>query len=129
MSNKLRGITLIELMVVLVVLAILVSIAYPTYVDQVRRTRRADAMTALTEMANLQERYYTQKFEYATDITNLKRSSASPDGYYTLDIPSNSLNSYTVRASAIAPQDKDTNCTTMTMRSNGVKAPADCWKR
>jgi type IV pilus assembly protein PilE len=129
MKMKSRGITLIELMVVLVVLSILISIAYPSYVDHVRRTRRADAMTGLTEMANLQERYYTQKFQYATDITNLNHGGVSPDGYYNLSIPSNSLTSYTLTATANAPQDQDIDCTTMTLRSNGVKAPDTCWKR
>lgn len=128
---KSRGITLLELMVVLVVLSILVSIAYPSYVDHVRRTRRADAMTGLTELANLQERYYTQYFTYATNEGVLNHSGTSPDGYYNLTAVG-SATGYTLTATAVAsgPQNQDTPCTTMRLRSNGVKTPATpCWKR
>ncbi len=131
MKIKSRGITLIELMVVLVVLAILVSIAYPSYVDQMRRTRRADAMTGLTEMANLQERFYTQNFRYAPNRTSLGHNGLSPDDYYNLSITNSVPTSYTLTATAdaLGPQTKDTGCTTMTLRSNGVKSPPTCWKR
>lgn len=127
-NMKYRGITLIELMVVLVVLSILISIAYPSYVDHVRRTRRADAMTGLTEMANLQERYYTQNFRYAPNNTSLGHNGLSPDQYYDLSV-SGSATGYTLTATANAPQDQDTGCTTMTLRSNGLKTPNECWKR
>ncbi len=130
MKMKSRGITLIELMVVLVVLSILISIAYPSYVDHVRRARRADAMTGLTEMANLQERFYTQNFRYAPNLTSLGHTSTSPDGYYDLSI--NSVpTSYTLTATPVAggSQNQDTGCTTMRLRSNGVKSPPSCWKR
>jgi type IV pilus assembly protein PilE len=122
------GITLIELMVVLVVLSILISIAYPSYVDHVRRARRADAMTGLTEMANLQERFYTQYFRYATNNASLGHNGLSPDQYYDLNI-NGSATGYTLTAAAKPPQDLDTDCTTMTLRSNGLKTPDTCWKR
>ena len=133
MKIRSRGITLMELMVVLAVLAILVSIAFPTYFEQVRRTRRADAMTVLTELANLQERRFTQTFAYAsvlgTGAGGLNHSGVSPDGYYNLSLVSSVPTSYTLTATANPPQDKDTGCTTLTLDSTGAKAPATCWKR
>ncbi len=128
MKTQSRGITLIELMVVLIVLSILVSFALPTYFDQVRRTRRADAMTGLTELANLQERFYTQNFRYAPNETSLGHAGNSPDQYYNLSV-SGSATGYTLNALANAPQDKDTGCTTMTLRSTGSKTPDGCWRR
>lgn len=131
MNYSNRGITLIELMVVLVVLAILVSIAYPSYVDHVQRTRRADAMSALTELANRQERFYTQTFNYTNVLGSggLEYSATSPDGYYTLSVTTPSTSTYTLQADAVGPQTADTGCTTMTLTSAGVKSPANCWRR
>ena len=40
-KRKIRGFTLVELMVAVAVLAILTAIAYPMYQDQVRKSRRA----------------------------------------------------------------------------------------
>ncbi len=116
-------------MVVLIVLAILASIAYPSYLDHVRRSRRADAITGLTELANLQERHYTQTFAYATSPGALNHSGKSPDGYYDLTIPNFTTTSYTLRATANAPQDQDTGCTSMSLTNTGAKTPANCWKR
>ncbi len=131
MKSSIRGITLIELMVVLIVLAVLASIAYPSYVDQVRRSRRADAITGLTELANLQERHYTQTFTYATTAGALNHSGKSPDEYYVVSVAASATTTYTLTANAAvgSPQQKDTGCTSMSLTNTGAKTPATCWQR
>ena len=44
------------------IIAIIASIAYPSYQESVRKSRRSDAFSSLSRMADLQERFYLQKF-------------------------------------------------------------------
>jgi len=87
---------MIELMIVVIIIAIMAAIGYPSYQQHVRKTRRADAQTGLTQMANLQQRFFTECNRYATNLAGttwrcdnassvwtLGKSTASPEGFYT----------------------------------------------
>lgn len=89
-----KGFTLIELMIVVTVVGILAAIAYPSYQNQVRQTRRTDAQIALNEIANLQEKFYSQCSQYATALgtgainscDGLGYKTVSSNGHYTLSL-------------------------------------------
>ncbi|MDH3452320.1 MAG: prepilin-type N-terminal cleavage/methylation domain-containing protein [Gammaproteobacteria bacterium] len=104
MIHRQRGITMIELMVVVVVVALLASIALPSYTDFVTRSRRSEAMNALVEMANLQERFFSNSTPstYTSDFTDLPYPTATENGMYQLSIVVNSTLSYTLTATPIA---------------------------
>ena len=63
--GRLRGFTLIELMVVVAIIAILALLAYPSYVAHVRKARRAQARTDLMEVAQMLERTFTTDRDYS----------------------------------------------------------------
>lgn len=63
-DTRLRGFTLIEVMITVAIVAILAAVAYPSYRDSVLKGKRAEARTALTELIQQQERYITQRNSY-----------------------------------------------------------------
>lgn len=124
-----RGFTLIELMVVVAIIGVLAGLAFPSYQKSMRKTNRSDAKATLTSLGQVLERCYTQNFTYVgcpgvtTPVATPAPSPAtSPKGFYTLSVPSVTTGTYTVRATAIAGQTKDTGCTTMSLNNNGVKS-------
>lgn len=62
--RRMRGFTLIEVMIVAAVIAILAAVAYPAYTDQIRKGKRADARAALMNLLQQQERHMTQRNVY-----------------------------------------------------------------
>ena len=64
--RKMRGITLLELMIVVVIVGIMAAIAYPNYRDFAARAKRNEAKAILLEIAQNQERFYLQNSTYGT---------------------------------------------------------------
>lgn len=84
--SKMRGFTLIELMVALVIAAILTGIAVPAYQEYARRTRAAQAQQEMQRLAILLDRYKARSFNYK-GFTTTSSSAASSSSYpYTIAI-------------------------------------------
>lgn len=132
---RLKGFTLIEIMIVVAIVAILAAIAYPSYVNYVRKSRRADAEAALVAGAQQMERYFTQNNTYATaTLTTAGIPSQTQDGSYTISFAQNSLTAtgYQLQAVPSGPQAADP-CGTLSYDQNGTKgvstsaAISSCW--
>jgi type IV pilus assembly protein PilE len=74
--RKLRGMTLIELVVVVAIIGILTAIAYPNYVEYVKRGNRAEARSVLLEDAQILERNFTTANRY--EFVNFDGSGGAP---------------------------------------------------
>lgn len=64
MKSKYRGFTLVELMIVVAIISILAAIAMPAYNQYVVKSARTQAKAALLNMAQMEERYYTNNAAY-----------------------------------------------------------------
>ena len=138
--QKMRGFTLIEVMIVVAVLGVIIAIGYPSYTEPVRKSRRAEGMGELLELADKMERFYADRGTYAgaslgTGAGNI-HTATTADGYYTLNIDSQTAVAFQVRATPTSKgnQNKD-KCNIFILDSLGNKTLSgnstpleQCWK-
>ena len=146
-GRKVRGFTLIELMIAVAIVGILSAIAYPSFVEQLRQSRRADCASALVSLANAMERHYTVNGTYLGAATGgadtgapaIFATSSPVDGgeaYYNLTIQNATASTFTVQATPTGAQASD-QCGSFTLTNNGRKGLTgaaaglgweDCWR-
>ncbi len=114
---RVRGFTLIELMIAIVVVGILGSLAMPAFFDAVRKSRRSDAFAALTSLQQAQERWRTNNASYSDDLAALGIPAVTASGHYGLSISAADTTSYTLQAVARGSQAQDKTCATMALRT------------
>ena len=128
--GRLRGFSLIELMIVVVIIGILAAIAYPSYQEQVRKSRRADGKAMLMEVAQQLERCYTRFASYE-GACGIDLAIDSAEGYYALSTAAMSPVAFTLNATPQGDQVKDTKCGVLTLTNTGLQGsdgdPNDCW--
>lgn len=121
--NRVRGFTLIELMVTVAVLGILAAIAFPSYQEYLRKGRRVDAKTSLMNAAQAMERYYTENNKYTDAAVGTVFPAASLEGDYTLSFATGSptANAYTIQAAPSSSRQSADKCGTFTISNTGQK--------
>lgn len=100
---KLRGFTLLELMIVILIMAILVSLALPSYNQYSLRSHRSEGLDALIATAMLMERNRLINRRYQSIPTTLTRS-----GHYEVSVSiENNGATYLLNAAPQNAQQKD----------------------
>lgn len=87
--RRIKGFTLIELMIVIAVIAILAAIAYPSYQQYVKRTKRVEAQAYLLELAHKLESYkLVNKSFSGLDISDIGSATFPLTGIptYTIEL-------------------------------------------
>ena len=74
--RRMRGFTLVEMVITVAVIAILAGVAWPSYEGYVRRSKRATAQTALMTIANREQAHLLDLRGYTTSLEAL--SFAAP---------------------------------------------------
>ena len=144
---KVRGFTLIELMITVVVLGILAAVAYPSYTDYITKSRRSEATINLTQIAAQEEKFLTNCGTY-TVAFNGKISDPAPanrctglgygptaatytttNGFYTITIapgPTGIANGFILTAVPAGTQaSRDiARCASLSLDSAGAKTAA-----
>lgn len=147
--SKIRGFTLIELMIVVAVIAVLAMIALPMFDEQLRKGKRAEAMRALAEIQLRQEAYRSNATSYGNltgaDVANgnILGSVAAVTAYnaglayYTVTVSGNTATAYVITATRKGDMANDPKCGDFTITysagtsTRGVTTgDVDyCWRR
>ena len=126
--RRMKGFTLIELMIVITILGIILAIAYPAYTEQVRKARRADAVSSMMAAAQHLERCFTRYNQYNHGSCT-SPAGDSIDDYYDITVARDTT-TFTITATPAGDQVNDP-CGTMTLDYLGNKTPAPsslrCW--
>lgn len=131
--GRIRGFTLIELMVVVAIVGILAAIAYPSYQAYVRAANRSAAQQYMLEISSRQQQYLLDNRQYATTLSALGMATV-PDtvaGKYTVDFNPAVDNTatpprFTIEATPVAGS-VQAGESVLTLNSAGAKAPAGDW--
>lgn len=125
MLSRMRGFTLIELMIVVAIVAILAAIAYPSYRNSVLKGRRSEASVTLTKVAQRLERCNTQFGRFSDPGCSAQNGDTLTSGgdYYQISVVVNAVdNSYVLEAKPTAKgSQNDDKCTQYKLFSNGRK--------
>lgn len=135
MLARMRGITLIELMIVVVVVSILAAIAYPNYQEFTARAKRNEARAALLRLATNQERFYLNNNTFTTDMTQIGFSSSpftTETGYYVVEVTSATPSNFSARATYQKGGSEASKCGFFEIDGRGQKTSrpdTNCWTR
>lgn len=128
---KLRGFTLIELIITLAVAAIILLMAGGVYIDYVNITHRAEGKAGLFELAGALEQYYLGKNTYLdANFAVLQILSTTINGYYQLSIDRLEQEAYVISA---VPLFRDNLCGKLQLNQLGEESIggsgtlAQCW--
>ncbi|MDQ1920656.1 type IV pilin protein [Massilia pseudoviolaceinigra] len=127
------GFTLIELMITVAIVGVLSAVALESYTRNVLKSQRSVAQGVLMQNAQLLERYYTTKGDYAggplSSATSPKDVAPAAVRYNITNTISADGSTFTLTATPTAKQVKD-ECGIMTVSNTGAQTaakPTDCW--
>lgn len=142
-AGRVRGFTLIEVMVVVAIIGILAIIAYPSYAEYMRRGYRGEARSGLLQAQSWLERAATATGSYPQAASFPSALEMVPSGLYDISYTPNPLNgspvmSYTLAAAPRNNQATD-KCGTFTLTNTGLRGAngqtgnaaivKKCWSR
>lgn len=146
-SKKIRGFTLVELMIVVAIVGIISAIALPSYQSSVAKSRRAEARAQLLETVQFMQLFYSQndRFDQSragvavaipASLSQIPRGAAVGSQTYTIQFTGTpTIAAYTIEAvpRSGGPMSSDA-CGTLRLSSVGTRtvtgsqSAADCWK-
>ena len=138
--RRVKGFTLIELMIAVAVVAILAAIAMPSYTDYMRRSKIAEATSALLSMRTRLDQFYQDQRTFAGACV-AGTVAPLPGGlkYFTVACPTLTPTQYTVTATGsndmagivFTINEANVRATTVTagtaMANAGYTDNATCW--
>jgi type IV pilus assembly protein PilE len=128
-----KGFTLLELMIVVALVGILSAIAFSSYTDNVIASKRSEGRAALTATAASLEKCKSLYGVYDHVNCNVLATITTETGLYSIDTTTmRNATTFTLVATAIGSQVRDSDCATLSLDNIGVKTATgvdttDCW--
>ena len=134
MAGKMRGITLMEVMIVVVIIGLLAAIAYPNYRDFAARAKRNEAKALLLEIAQNQDRAYWQisRDGSPTELGYAADTFITETGSYQVTVNGANAANFDAQADYQLGGTEAGKCLTFNVDGRGSKTSApltDCWTR
>lgn len=133
-STKIKGFTLIELMITIAIIGLLATIALPSYKNSIRKSKRQVAISDMLLIKQAQEKYRTNNLTYAPNgglvgVYGVTYSSKPSD--YSFQITNATATGYTIVATPLGSQagGGETVCNPLTLTSDDTRTPATCWAK
>lgn len=135
---RIRGFTLVELLVTVAIVAILFAIALPGYSYFMKKSRRGDAEASMMDIAQREQQYLNDVRAYAPDYVTLNAPPpVDVTTYYTVNIcgaappapcgaPGGTPPSFVIVATPIAGT-AQAGDVTLTLDNTGLRGPIAAW--
>lgn len=112
MNKKLKGLSLMELLVALAIIGILILIAYPNLMPLISKAKSTEAQLQLEHVYTLEKSYFYVHSKYSNSISEIgfeqtKLVSEDGNGNYRIDVIAASNNSFKAKATAVTDFDGD----------------------
>ena len=136
MYKKMRGVTLLELMMVVAILSLIVAIAYPNYREFAARAKRNEAKAALLLIAQNQERVYLSTNRYTDNMTQLgfdvEKDFVTESDSYLIQVFDADSSNFTATATYRHEDGEAGKCRIFRIDARGERTSDpedDCWTR
>lgn len=131
--RRIRGFSLIELMIAVAVIGILAAVAYPSYDGYMKRARRSAAQQLMQKIATREGQYLLDARSYNATIAGTGSinitstddwtcAATCTNAYYTISVEVNNAATPPTYTITGAPTVKQASDGTLTLMSTGAKA-------
>ncbi len=131
---RLKGMTLIELLIAVVIVGIIAAIAYPSYTNHVIKSHRTVALSDISRIQLELETSYDEGYDWSHIISGGSCVICDSDSErFTFSVASSATMAYTITATAKSDlgQNNDScfpsGVSILTLDATNVEYPDDCW--
>lgn len=134
-NRRLRGMTLIELLIAVVIVGIIAAIAYPSYSNHAITAHRTVALSDISRIQLELETTYNGGYDWSGIISGGSCTICDSDAErFSFSIASSATAAYTITATAKSDRGQDGDSCfpsgqdkKITLTSTNIESPSACW--